>query len=149
MERLKRLYDFKGIATRKEFWLTWLALYAAVFVAMLVVFDLLGALIPGARLLFGVIAIAILVAGLALQVRRLHDRGKSGWWLLLFGLVPGLLGGLGEVTSASDELLGNAIAALGLPFTIWGLVEMGFLPGKRGANRYAALRTEEAAAAFD
>lgn len=93
MERLKRLFDFKGVATRKQYWLTWLALYAALIVALLVVFAFLGALIPGARLLFGVIAIAILVAGLALQVRRLHHRGKSGWWLLLFGLVPGLLGG--------------------------------------------------------
>jgi uncharacterized membrane protein YhaH (DUF805 family) len=36
--------------------------------------------------------VAVLIPGIAVSVRRLHDTGKSGWWLLI-GLVP-LLGGI-------------------------------------------------------
>ena len=47
---------------------------------------------------------------LAVHVKRWHDRGKSGWWLLI-GLVP---------------IIGP----------IWLLVEMGFLRGTEGWNDY-------------
>ena len=44
------------------------------------------------------------------RVRRLHDLGKSGWWLF-FELVP---------------VVGS----------IWTLIELGFFPGKAGTNAY-------------
>ncbi|WP_083760387.1 DUF805 domain-containing protein [Sulfurovum sp. NBC37-1] len=39
-----------------------------------------------------IFALALLIPSIAIGVRRLHDIGKSGWWLLL-GLIP-ILGGL-------------------------------------------------------
>jgi uncharacterized membrane protein YhaH (DUF805 family) len=95
-------------------------------------------------ILFGILLIAIFVAGslaaLANSARRLHDRGKSAWWLLLFVGVPALLSALGELMSAGGEAdaAGPAglMALISLPFSIWGLVEMGFLKGKAGPNRF-------------
>ena len=40
----------------------------------------------------GLLALALLLPSLAVGVRRLHDTGRTGWWLLV-GLVP-LIGGL-------------------------------------------------------
>ncbi|TJY41720.1 DUF805 domain-containing protein [Cohnella pontilimi] len=37
--------------------------------------------------LSGLYALAILLPSLAVSVRRLHDTGRSGWWLLI-GLIP-------------------------------------------------------------
>ena len=38
-------------------------------------------------LLTGIYTLAVLIPTLAVSVRRLHDSGRSGWWLL-FGMVP-------------------------------------------------------------
>jgi len=37
----------------------------------------------GVGLLGGIYALAVLIPGLAVSVRRLHDTGHSGWWLLI------------------------------------------------------------------
>ncbi|HUF51616.1 MAG TPA: DUF805 domain-containing protein [Longimicrobiales bacterium] len=37
--------------------------------------------------LSGIYALAVLIPGIAVSVRRLHDTGRSGWWLLI-GLIP-------------------------------------------------------------
>jgi len=42
--------------------------------------------------LYGIYALAALVPSLAVDVRRLHDIGKSGWWLLI-AFVP-IVGGI-------------------------------------------------------
>jgi uncharacterized membrane protein YhaH (DUF805 family) len=78
---LTQYATFTGRARRSEYW--WFALAYAVtyFVAALI--D--GAL--GTTLFTVVVGLALLVPSLAVAVRRLHDIGKSGWWLLI-GLVP-------------------------------------------------------------
>lgn len=79
---LKRHYaDFKGRARRKEYWMYILFYAIGAFIvtlaAGLIKFPLLASLY----------SLALLVPTLAVAVRRLHDIGKSGWWLLI-GLVP-------------------------------------------------------------
>ena len=57
---------------------------------MLAIVDgVTGTLVPGAGigLLGGLYSLAVFIPGFAVTVRRLHDTGKSGWWLLIF-LVP-------------------------------------------------------------
>ncbi|MDR3054016.1 MAG: DUF805 domain-containing protein [Zoogloeaceae bacterium] len=84
---LKTKYaDFEGRAARQEFWmfgLFWF-LIALVFVIVagicFAISDILGILVFG---IYFLVAIGLIVPGLALAIRRLHDTGRSGWWLLL------------------------------------------------------------------
>lgn len=72
----KKYVDFSGRATRPEFW--WFFLFE------IVVFMVTGMIHP---VLYSIAALGLLLPGLGVSVRRLHDIGKSGWWLLL-GFVP-------------------------------------------------------------
>ena len=56
------------------------------------------------------IGIALIWPALAVSIKRWHDRGKSGWWMLIF-LIP---------------IIG----------WIWGFVELGIIEGTRGPNEY-------------
>ncbi len=83
--------DFTGRASRSEFWWFVLALYATNVIFFLIgalvhdyVSNVIGWIIIG---LMQVFSLAVLLPYLGLAVRRLHDTGKSGWWLLL-GLIP-------------------------------------------------------------
>jgi uncharacterized membrane protein YhaH (DUF805 family) len=78
---LKKYVTFEGRARRSEYW--WFVL--AVFLASLVL-SLISSILGG------LVNLAMLLPLLAVGVRRLHDLGKSGWWLLI-GLIP-LIGGL-------------------------------------------------------
>lgn len=41
----------------------------------------------GIGLLGGIYTLAVLIPGLAVTIRRLHDTGRSGWWFLII-LIP-------------------------------------------------------------
>jgi uncharacterized membrane protein YhaH (DUF805 family) len=79
---LQRYAQFVGRAGRAEFW--WFELSSFIIMTVL---SILGR----ASVIFSVLgfmyALAVLVPGIAVGVRRLHDTGRSGWWLLI-GLVP-------------------------------------------------------------
>ncbi|MGZ5271756.1 MAG: DUF805 domain-containing protein [Ramlibacter sp.] len=68
--------DITGRASRPEFW--WFFLLQ---VAVCVVANMVHGLVSVVAML------ALLVPGIAVGVRRLHDTGKSGWFMLL-GLIP-------------------------------------------------------------
>jgi uncharacterized membrane protein YhaH (DUF805 family) len=67
-------------------------------------------------------------------VRRLHDRNKSGWWIVPFFMAPILLGKVGDWLGDSypAEFLRLVLIALSL----WGFVEMLCLRGTSGPNRF-------------
>jgi uncharacterized membrane protein YhaH (DUF805 family) len=71
----------------------------------------------------------------AVAAKRLHDRDKSGWWLLVFVVAPLLLIQLGVPFPNSARAL-LLLAAFALH--AWSFVEMGCRPGTRGPNRYGA-----------
>jgi len=76
---LKRATDFSGKSGRREL------LY---LLAMLYAPPILDALIPGfigslISLIGGVIGIFLIIPTLACAVRRMHDVGKSGWFVLI------------------------------------------------------------------
>jgi uncharacterized membrane protein YhaH (DUF805 family) len=70
----------------------------------------------------------------AASIKRLHDRNKNGWWIVPFIVATGLYDQFGD-------RLGGSYAALFIGLTvfiafIWGLVEMCWLKGTRGPNRF-------------
>lgn len=85
---LKTQYaDFKGRANRPQYW------YFTLFnVLIAFVLGFIDGLIFQMNVISLVYALAVLVPGIALAVRRLHDLGKPWFWLLI-SLVP-LVGGI-------------------------------------------------------
>ncbi|MEV0639527.1 DUF805 domain-containing protein [Streptomyces sp. NPDC050619] len=84
IEALKKYAVFSGRSRRKEYWMY--ALFVGIIYAVLIGIAL-GTQVSALLALAGIFYAAILVPSLAVSVRRLHDTGHSGWWLL-FGIVP-------------------------------------------------------------
>ena len=88
---LQKYVDFSGRARRKEYWM--FALMNFIITIVLYGIDaIIGTGSGGVGVLGGLYSLAVLLPTLAVGARRLHDIGKSGWWLLI-ALVP-LIGGL-------------------------------------------------------
>lgn len=91
---LKRYADFSGRSRRKEYWMFVLGVFIAGIV-LTIVESLIGlsGLVGGVYgPLTTIFLLAMIVPGIAVQVRRFHDQDKSGWFVLL-SLIP-FLGGL-------------------------------------------------------
>jgi len=89
---LKKYVEFSGRASRTEFWMFNLFNFIA-----LIVISVLGVIVGGKEsavgsLLMCLYLLATLLPNIGVSIRRLHDTGRSGWWLLL-ALVP-LVGGI-------------------------------------------------------
>jgi uncharacterized membrane protein YhaH (DUF805 family) len=77
--------------------------------------------------------------GFSITTERLHDRDKSAWWLVVFYLVPGVLGQLAKTAwfaGTTGMVLHYTLALASFALTIWGFVEIGFLRGTAGSNAY-------------
>lgn len=94
---LRKYNDFKGRATRKEYWMFQLIGF---LIPLPVVLLAEASLILSGHNLFLVVLdvlliiylLVIFVAGLAVLVRRLHDTNRSGWWFFI-SMLP-YVGGL-------------------------------------------------------
>lgn len=83
---LKNNYcNFSGRARREEYWM--FVLFNVIFSLAASVIDFILASIIGISFVGTLYSLAVLVPGLALEFRRLHDIDKSAWWLLI-ALVP-------------------------------------------------------------
>jgi uncharacterized membrane protein YhaH (DUF805 family) len=108
------LFEFDGRINRGKFW----AGIVGVWAISLVLWILIGIAVAinsaAIWVILGILAVAVYVGliwmGLAISIKRWHDRGKSGWWVFI-GLVP-IIGAL------------------------WALIETGFLEGDAGDNEY-------------
>lgn len=102
----KLLFSFEGRINREDYWIGTLLVTVIVLVMFIV------ARLSDSVLALAIVAVFSLVAvwpSLAIQIKRFHDRDKSGWWVLI-NLVP----------------FGS----------LWTLVECGFLKGTEGPNRF-------------
>lgn len=71
---------------------------------------------------------------LATAIKRLHDRDRSGWWIIPFVFIPRLFFQFSDRLPASNWFapFDWIISALWL----WGLVELFIVPGTSGHNRF-------------
>lgn len=91
------------------------------------------------------LTISMLNAGFAafiwavLGVKRLHDRNKSGWWILAIQVVPSLaLYPAIEVAQMGGQLatIGTIVAVVSVVLLLWAWIELVHLRGTRGDNRF-------------
>jgi len=164
MDYVWYLFRFDGRINRARCWLAGLIIVCWMIFLSLVLFgiaNLFGATMPGyfnlgPNRIFALIDPAVwrslpsanltdlfvqaaetplfLWVYLATSVKRLHDRDKSGWWLLLFFVLPGLYSQFGGRLEDSwfAELLGFSAFVIG----VWGFVEMYCRKGTKGTNRF-------------
>ncbi len=79
-EVLKRYTDFNGRSRRKEFWMFFLF-------HIIIIYGLVALMIATGSEIF-IIILSLYVLGtilpsIAVQIRRMHDSGKSGWFILI------------------------------------------------------------------
>lgn len=94
IESIKSVFSqyvgFSGRARRSEYW--WFALFVFIIEFVLAFLGKMNGAgdIQGMNIftiLTGIFCLAIFLPSLAVTIRRLHDTGKSGWWVLLY-LIP-------------------------------------------------------------
>ena len=140
-----RFADFSGRASRAEYWS---------FTLLVLAMGLIGTAIelrlglPRLGLVFGPLtfglALVTFIPGLALQTRRLHDVGVSGWWALVmwgpfFAAIVYFAGQSGLVmTMAFDTGWMTAMLLFNLAQTLGGfaLITLLIQRGRRGRNSY-------------
>lgn len=76
--------NFMGRARRQEYWM-----FAFVNLIIMLILNTIDRVVFSAdiAILSSIYGLAILIPGIAVAVRRLHDTDRSGWWVLL-GLIP-------------------------------------------------------------
>ncbi|MCL0054968.1 DUF805 domain-containing protein [Dehalococcoidia bacterium] len=75
-------FGFGGRSTRAEYW--WFVLFTTIASVVLNIVDMLIGTTSGSTgLLSGIFSLAVLIPQLALSFRRLHDIGRSAWWLFI------------------------------------------------------------------
>ena len=161
MDTKSFLFSFEGRINRAKYWLATLVILASMILSLLMLTVIcLSHGIPTGPLsvnLVGISAsiqltdddapaalfpkIATLAMTLAFgwcyattSIKRLHDRNKSGRWIVPYLIAPGLYGQF-------DGWLGGFWPAVFIGYAtfvalVWGLVEMCFLRGTRGPNRF-------------
>jgi uncharacterized membrane protein YhaH (DUF805 family) len=143
------LFSFQGRINRLQYWLACVLILLAALLLLGLPFLLVGgtgmkgdgAAAIGVLALLFFAAIALMTwCSLAVQVKRFHDRGRSGWLSLLPVALLLAASGLSFWGLASSNI---ALIALAQPFAgaaslvnLWFFIELGFFPGKFEANKY-------------
>ena len=114
---IHNLFSFKGRLRRLDYWIGMIVIFVgmvttgSVWAAVWNV-DLADPYDLRATAIQAGVVLVFMWPNLAVSVKRLHDRGQSGWWVLLSFL----------------PVIGN----------VWTLVNLGILRGTTGDNRYGA-----------
>jgi uncharacterized membrane protein YhaH (DUF805 family) len=128
------LFGASGRINRAKYWRSTLLFLVAGLMVAIILFTAAGIAAP----LFIITVVVVLIPWL-LTTERLHDRDKSAWWLVVFYLVPGVLGQLAKTawfTGTAGAVLHYALALASFALTIWGFVDIGCLHGTAGSNTY-------------
>lgn len=127
---LQTFTSFNGRIPRKTFWLALIVMIVITWILEIILFSIFGVsmmsmdpnatpeaqaaaaeqAMSGMAIPLVILILLTIWPSLAIYAKRWHDRDKSGWWTLI-GLVP-IIGGL------------------------WMLIELGFLRGTDGPNRF-------------
>ena len=86
---IKKYAVFEGRSRRSEYWY-----FALVNVIISVIYNIIisivgnsASIVLGITFIYAVYSLALIVPGIAVSIRRMHDIGKKGWWLFI-NLIP-------------------------------------------------------------
>ena len=137
---LRFLLSPVGRVSRRDYWLRWLVPTCAASIVASVV----DAAAETAPLVSSALTLATFWPNMAITIKRYHDRGMSGWWVLWSILI--VCAAVLLVFSATETLqYGNILGAwigafIGLYVGVFASIAFAlivyFLPGERGANRF-------------
>ena len=131
---------------RSTFWLYGVLLLQGIWMGISLAASILaftiGSIIFVFGITFGLLMLVLTPVYLwniyAIAVKRLHDRDRSAWWILLWAIMSVL-----SAAISFSSLLGPVFfGVLPLIVTIWVIIELGILEGTPGANRYGERPTE-------
>lgn len=139
---------FRGRASRSEYW--WWYLFTNLVSVGLTLVGVIGAsasnslgAMAGVNVLSGIWSLVILLPSMAVLFRRLHDTGRSGWWVggLWLAIIP--LGVVTAMAAASQTPSSGAAVLAVLGWLGWigvGVTIFVFtlLPGHTDRNDYQA-----------
>lgn len=159
------LFSFDGRINRAKWWLFLLVVFAYIVASTIMLF-VFGMITPVLAFIWGIVfligCVVLIYASFAVGVKRLHDRGKSGLWLLAFYVLPYVIGVVAFWTmlwgvlawalQMGSEMPNPAQAQAGLSammgawwlyviytvIWVWALIELGILKGTDGSNQYGA-----------
>ena len=129
------LFGFSGRINRAKFWLAaliYVVFFGAVIGITMAVSSSLNAMLAAALIAY----IPLIISGIAVGIRRLHDRNKSGWWLLVFYVAPLLLNLVSGYALDEAGMAHQAALFLSFAINIWALIELGAMRGTIGPNQY-------------
>jgi uncharacterized membrane protein YhaH (DUF805 family) len=156
------LFSFEGRINRAKYWLAglviacWMLFFVFIYLCIAVPFgaprtfnlnvnDIFSLIDPAtwrpltradipSAIVHGIGTPLFLWVFLATSVKRLHDRDKSGWWMVPFFVLPGLYAQFADRLPDSYFWLPVAIAVFVL--LAWGGVELYLLKGTRSSNLF-------------
>jgi uncharacterized membrane protein YhaH (DUF805 family) len=105
---MNNLFSSEGRISRSTFWKFYAVFYAYIFLVGFL--NEIESFPEIGKIVLGLLLLPLALLGIIVQIKRWHDRDKSGWWVLI-NFVP-CIGGL------------------------WSLIECGFLKGTDGPNQY-------------
>jgi len=133
------LFGASGRINRAKYWRSVLIFIAAGLMTAVILFTAAGIAAPLLVIMVVLVLIPWLLWGFSITTERLHDRDKSAWWLVVFYLVPGVLGQTAKgiwFAGSAGTVLHYILALTAFALTIWGFVEIGCLRGTAGQNTY-------------
>ncbi len=135
------LFGASGRINRAKYWRSVLIYIGAGMMTAVILFTAAGIATPLVVVAIVVVVLPLLLWGLSFTTRRLHDRNKSAWWLIVFYVLPSALTQPAKFewpTGIAGTALQTILALAALALMIWGFVEIGCLRGNTGPNKYGS-----------
>jgi uncharacterized membrane protein YhaH (DUF805 family) len=136
------LFSPSGRISRKQFWLKWALPYYVILILLiaLTAAAAAGGSAGGAAVLGIITLLFVLITlwpSIAVLVKRIHDRNKSGWMALILYVpvvLSDVIGAAVGPQNAASMILNVVVLVVG----IWFFVEFGCMRGTIGHNQYGA-----------
>jgi uncharacterized membrane protein YhaH (DUF805 family) len=79
---------------------------------------------------------SLLYSTVAIAIKRLHDRDKTGWWVVPLVLIPSPPPEI--IARFTSESFGAVWEIVTVIVFVWVFIELGCLPGTTGPNRFGS-----------